>query len=333
MNIEFPVSNGSALKNAPPTSFYQQCNHLVQIIWSLSNHHDINKNMENGYDFGRDLFPLGTENSEGIVYDPVTVLWNFCSLGSPLCAIMNLFRDSQKLKIVEVEPNVPLEMTLKKRQKSVFLFIKSCKDTLKMVDSELFTISEVFRDDTNYFIKVVKTLNKVMAKLKEKEGLPKELIPLPESLGITELNVDESTDYRAKQIKELLETERSYVRDLELMRTYKNEAEYKRIISKDKAVKLFANIDDLVDFQRRFLIGLESTLALPIKEQRIGKWFLTNDKTLVFMKFIVQIKNRLLKWLLMNLLTMLTVGQEFMINFIIFQKVLLLIQIIKFLHI
>jgi len=57
-----------------------------------------------------------------------------------------------------------------------------------------------------------------MDKLKEKESLPKELIPLPESLGITELNVDESTDYRAKQIKELLETERSYVRDLELMR-------------------------------------------------------------------------------------------------------------------
>jgi len=64
----------------------------------------------------------------------------------------------------------------------------------------------------------VKTLNKVVEKLKEKEGLPKELIPLPESLGITELNIDESTDYRAKQIKELLETERSYVRDLELMR-------------------------------------------------------------------------------------------------------------------
>jgi len=278
MNIELPVPNVNLLKKEPPTSFYQQCNHLVQVIWSLSNHHEINREMENGYDFSKELFPLGTENVEGFVYDPVTVLWDFCSLGSPLCALMNLFKDSQKIKIIEIEPNFPLEITMKKRQKSVFLFIKSCKDTLKMTDAELFTISDVFRDDTNYFIKVVKTLNKVVEKLKEKEGLPKELIPLPESLGITELNVDESTDYRAKQIKELLETERSYVRDLELMRTYKNEAEFKRIMSKDKALKLFANIDDLVDFQRRFLIGLESTLALPVQEQRIGKWFSTNEE-------------------------------------------------------
>jgi len=278
MNIELPVPNANLLKKEPPTSFYQQCNHLVQLIWSLSSHHEINKDMENGYDFGKELFPLGTENVEGFVYDPVTVLWDFCSLGFPLCALMNLFKDSEKIKFIEIDPKFPLEITMKKRQKSVFLFIKSCKDTLEMTDADLFTISDVFRDDTNYFIKVVKTLNKVVEKLKEKEGLPKELIPLPESLGITELNIDESTDYRAKQIKELLETERSYVRDLELMRTYKNEAEFKRIISKDKALKLFANIDDLVDFQRRFLIGLESTLALPVPEQRIGKWFSTNEE-------------------------------------------------------
>jgi len=191
---------------------------------------------------------------------------------------MNLFKDNEKIKIIEIERDFPLEITLKKRQKSVFLFIKSCKETLKMTDAELFTITDVFRDDTNYFIKVVRALAKVVDKLKEKEDLPKELIPLPESLGITEVNVEELTDYRAKQIRELLETERSYVRDLELMRTYKNEAEFKNIITKEKALQLFANIDDLVDFQRRFLIGLESTLALPVNEQRIGKWFSTNEE-------------------------------------------------------
>jgi len=276
MNIELPVA--SSPSQTAPTSFYQQCNHIVQVIWSLSNHHEENKNMPNGYDFGRDLFPSGIENTEGFIYDPVTILWNFCSLGSPLCALMNLFKDNEKIKIIEIERDFPLEITLKKRQKSVFLFIKSCKETLKMTDAELFTITDVFRDDTNYFIKVVRALAKVVDKLKEKEDLPKELIPLPESLGITEVNVEELTDYRAKQIRELLETERSYVRDLELMRTYKNEAEFKNIITKEKALQLFANIDDLVDFQRRFLIGLESTLALPVNEQRIGKWFSTNEE-------------------------------------------------------
>jgi len=152
MNIELP--NSGVNKNPQPTSFYQQCNHLIQTIWSLSNHHEINKGMENGYDFGRVLFPLGTENVEGYVYDPVTVLWEFCKLGSPLCAIMNLFKDNVKINIIEVEPDMNIGMTLKKRQKSIFLFIKNCKDTLKMTDAELFSITDVFRDDTNYFIKV-----------------------------------------------------------------------------------------------------------------------------------------------------------------------------------
>jgi len=153
MNIELPVAS-SPSQNSPPTSFYQQCNHIVQVIWSLSNHHEVNKKMQNGYDFGKDLFPTGIENTEGFIYDPVTILWNFCSLGSPLCALMNLFKDNEKIKIIEIEKDFPLEITLKKRQKSVFLFIKSCKETLKMTDAELFTITDVFRDDTNYFIKV-----------------------------------------------------------------------------------------------------------------------------------------------------------------------------------
>ncbi|ORX57240.1 hypothetical protein BCR36DRAFT_319475 [Piromyces finnis] len=279
MNIEFPVAN--VAKNSPPTSVYQQCNQLIQVIWSLSNHHEINKNMENGYDFRKALFPNGTENVEGSKKDPVTILWDFCALGSSLCAIINLFKDSEKIKIIEIEPERPIDETMKMRKKSVFLFIKSCKDTFNMTDGELFNISDVFRDNTNYFVKVVKTLNNVIEKLKEKEGLPKELIPLPESLGITELNVAKPTDYRAQQIKEILETERSYVRDLELIRTYKNEAQYEGVILKDKAEKIFPEFDDLVEKQRRFLIDLESELALPVKKQRIGNLFLMHRETFV----------------------------------------------------
>jgi len=43
-------------------------------------------------------------------------------------------------------------------------------------------------------------------------------------------------------------------------------------------LELFTNIDDLVDFQRRFLVGLESILASPVKEQRIGNWFLAHEE-------------------------------------------------------
>ncbi len=47
-------------------------------------------------------------------------------------------------------------------------------------------------------------------------------------------------------------------------------------VSKDLIIHLFANLGELLDFQRRFLIAMEATLSLPSEEQRIGALFATN---------------------------------------------------------
>ena len=52
-------------------------------------------------------------------------------------------------------------------------------------------------------------------------------------------------------------------------------------VSKDLIILLFANLGELLDFQRRFLIALEATLSLPSDEQRIGALFTINVKTSV----------------------------------------------------
>jgi cell division control protein 24 len=41
-------------------------------------------------------------------------------------------------------------------------------------------------------------------------------------------------------------------------------------------VSIFGNLGELLDFQRRFLIAMEATLALPFEEQRIGALFVSN---------------------------------------------------------
>lgn len=46
--------------------------------------------------------------------------------------------------------------------------------------------------------------------------------------------------------------------------------------SKDLVVGIFGNLGELLDFQRRFLIAMEATLALPFEEQRIGALFVSN---------------------------------------------------------
>jgi cell division control protein 24 len=44
-------------------------------------------------------------------------------------------------------------------------------------------------------------------------------------------------------------------------------------VSADTIHLLFANLNQLVDFQRRFLIGVESIASQPSAEQRFGNLF------------------------------------------------------------
>lgn len=52
-----------------------------------------------------------------------------------------------------------------------------------------------------------------------------------------------------------------------------NELQAGEVLSADTSHMLFANLNALVDFQRRFLIGIETTCALPSDQQRIGLVF------------------------------------------------------------
>ncbi|PLW23104.1 hypothetical protein PCASD_10540 [Puccinia coronata f. sp. avenae] len=72
-------------------------------------------------------------------------------------------------------------------------------------------------------------------------------------------------DDRARVVKEILESERKYVQDLEVLQ--------REILPSDQIRALFINLDSLVDFQRRFLIGVEANARLPPDEQRFGHLF------------------------------------------------------------
>lgn len=86
------------------------------------------------------------------------------------------------------------------------------------------------------------------------------------------------TDNRTKLVSELLETERLYVGALEKLQAYKNEIMSQGVLKKDVAWEIFVNLDDLVDFQQRFLLALEAVLHLPVEEQRIGQVFITHEQ-------------------------------------------------------
>lgn len=80
-------------------------------------------------------------------------------------------------------------------------------------------------------------------------------------------------DKRDKVVEELLMTERKYVHDLELLLDYQTELQTTGALSADTIHYLFPNLNVLIDFQRRFLIGIEYHAQLPPKEQFIGSVF------------------------------------------------------------
>lgn len=74
-------------------------------------------------------------------------------------------------------------------------------------------------------------------------------------------------------IDELVSTERTYVQHLEVLQAFKKLVEQKGFIPGDAIHDIFLNLNNLLDFQRRFLIRVEQTNAQPEEEQNWGRLF------------------------------------------------------------
>ena len=81
--------------------------------------------------------------------------------------------------------------------------------------------------------------------------------------------------YRDHVVKELVDTERKYVQDLENLHDLKKTLEVKGVIPGDVIHQIFLNINAILDFQRRFLIRVETTNSMPAVNQQWGAPFNT----------------------------------------------------------
>ncbi len=96
----------------------------------------------------------------------------------------------------------------------VMKFIIALKEKLGWDPDDIFTVSQLYLNDTNGFVKVVRTINRLLDVFEER-GL---LIETNRKTDNDDL--DHPSDDRAKVIRELLTTERKYVQDLEVMQNY-----------------------------------------------------------------------------------------------------------------
>jgi len=77
-------------------------------------------------------------------------------------------------------------------------------------------------------------------------------------------------------VRELVETERKYVQDLEVMQKYSQAATQMNALDRETIHLLFPGLKDLLNFQRKFLIKLESMAEQPWGDQSWGFPFTEN---------------------------------------------------------
>ncbi|OAA56132.1 Rho guanyl nucleotide exchange factor [Niveomyces insectorum RCEF 264] len=93
--------------------------------------------------------------------------------------------------------------------------------------------------------------------------------------------------YRDYIVRELVDTERKYVQDLENLHDLKKSLEQRGIINGDVVHQIFLNINSILDFQRRFLIRVETANSMPRQAQQWGNPFVVFEESFgIYQPFI-----------------------------------------------
>ncbi|KAL5606908.1 hypothetical protein BROUX41_003284 [Berkeleyomyces rouxiae] len=210
--------------------------------------------------------------------EPVDSLWEMFRSGMPFLPIYNALQQEE----LKVDDSIS---DSKRPKMAVFRFVQACLKDLNIPAAECFVISDVLGNDTTGFVKVTQVVNYVLD-LAEQKGLLYQPQSNPEeaSLGPTEAVKMSYIDY---VIRELVDTERKYVQDLENLFDLKNTLEQRGVITGDVVHSIFLNISFILDFQRRFLIRVETTNSMPQANQFWGSPFTTFEESFdIYLPFI-----------------------------------------------
>jgi cell division control protein 24 len=241
-----------------------------------------------GFDYYFSLISTDARRST----DPVSHLWDLFSLGVPLCFLFDLLPSEHGYPKInnsqfneeefEQNPDKP-----KKRAIAHFAMqVRTDRVSQTIPGCEPFTVTDLWdRNSTDGLVKVVHTVTAIV------DHLPEECFDANTSISSDTFDASELAGSGAPAnaqerdrnniTREMVETERKYVQDLEVMQKYANALAQGGIIDQDTIHLLFPNLNKLLNFQRKFLIRLESIAEQPWQNQRWGQPFIETEEEFV----------------------------------------------------
>ncbi|TVY20414.1 Rho guanine nucleotide exchange factor scd1 [Lachnellula arida] len=215
---------------------------------------------------------LHDSEDEGEDEDPVSSLWRCLRKGTPLMTIYNAIQPPIPLHLDEKK-----ETPIKKAKRATFKFVEAClTGELNVPPGECFALSDLFGDDTTGFVKVTQVINLVLDVAQQRGQL---LSVEEESADPSTMTISEKMSYRDHVVQEMVNTERKYVQDLENLHDLKKQIEQNGVVPGDVVHEIFLNINAILDFQRRFLIKIETTNSQSKDQQQWGLPFVNYEES------------------------------------------------------
>jgi hypothetical protein len=299
--------------------------------------------------------------------DPVSLVWTMLRLGEPLAYLYNLAVPDKRINLAsskatgmdlmsaptmnQVFSSLP---TLNAMKAHVYHFLVGLRAHLTFFnitdpDRDIFSIAELYQDDTSGFVKVLRTFQILLSRLESMEIIPpvtnsdanfpgestvrrrsdsfgkhiasgangitygsashenhNRMVPRTHSLNTVTTGLDveckngslisptapktshgqylASLSVRQRVLLELLHTERKYVEDLERLQSYMKFLTSNEILPFAVVSSIFSNLNGLVDFQRRFLVGVEAILdGAQVGKERLGNLFVSMEESFASM--------------------------------------------------
>ncbi|KAL1710614.1 hypothetical protein EV121DRAFT_266519 [Schizophyllum commune] len=276
-----PAVNNLNKSASQSTSLYQQCSSLKSRLLRVR-----------GFS---DYFGLITSTDSRQSADPVTQLWQLFSFGIPLCYLFDQLPDSlglPKINYSTFNPDKYETNPDREKKHAIMLFsmrVRTPEFAAKVPGGEIFIPTELqTRESTDGLVKVVNTVTAIV------DQFPPELFeedpqtpPMLPSQGSTDSLASDAMlapppsafggSAKTNVLRELVETERKYVGDLEVMHKYSQALFQRNLLTQDLVLQLFPNLNKLINFQRQFLIQMEAINEQPWAEQRWGQLFLDHE--------------------------------------------------------
>ncbi|KAJ3141388.1 hypothetical protein HK100_007424 [Physocladia obscura] len=243
------VSNRPSLQPSSKPLF-QRCIDLVANLCSFSYFKSLL--------FANDIqeYPISNLKNSYLptVADPLELLWHLFKLGAPLCVLYNKLAEINSGRLLQhgdisgitsdEYPKIPCKDNLYK-------FLSACIEMNIPLAQEIGGISVLYKDNIAGFMKFLSLVEDIVDQIKLANNIPD-----PNKVQFT---TEESKDIlnplysQSRILKEMIKTERTYVFSLEQLKIYANDLRASFLFDENMTTTLLSNLDELLDFQRRFI--------------------------------------------------------------------------------